>query len=493
MSSIVIAGDTSGSVTLQAPAVSGSTVLNLPATSGTIQASGAGYTTNGVAYATSATGLATGSALTFDGTNFATTGKSFSASVGVGTNLYAGIGMSGGGDNAFWRAYATHIWQNVTDPSTATTGTELMRLNTTGLGIGTSSPYAKIQVAQSSSTLPVNWIYRGNQTLDNNLPTTYGFPYLHIGRSEYRVGSLQTIGFGYVSANGGNPPAEIGYLCATVSGETYGDLVFATRSVTTNTAATERTRIDSSGRLIIQNGPLTTSTSSVKGLQMYFDATNNQAYIYSTQSGVANYPLNVNASTLALGSSLTTFSISGVEAGRFDSSGNLLVGTTTTLGNGFAFQPNGSDTNVPLLSVNGNSSSNTLASFRLWSTSLSQNQFYVGYGGTIYARSTSITGLSDISEKENIRDLETGINTVLALQPRRFDWKNGSGENVAGFIAQEVQSVLPDLVESYKVSEDETKLGLKMGDMIPTLVKAIQEQQALITSLTERITALEGV
>ena len=68
MSSIVIAGDTSGSVTLQAPAVSGSTTLNLPATSGTIQASGAGYTTNGVAYATSATGLVTGSALTFDGT-----------------------------------------------------------------------------------------------------------------------------------------------------------------------------------------------------------------------------------------------------------------------------------------------------------------------------------------------------------------------------------------------------------------------------------------
>ena len=69
MSSIIIAGDTSGSVTLQAPAVSGSTVLNLPATSGTIQASGAGYTTNGVAYATSATGLTTGSALTFDGSS----------------------------------------------------------------------------------------------------------------------------------------------------------------------------------------------------------------------------------------------------------------------------------------------------------------------------------------------------------------------------------------------------------------------------------------
>lgn len=69
MSSIVIAGDTSGSVTLQAPAVAGSTVLNLPATSGTIQTSGAGYTTNGVAYASSASALTTGSALIFNGTN----------------------------------------------------------------------------------------------------------------------------------------------------------------------------------------------------------------------------------------------------------------------------------------------------------------------------------------------------------------------------------------------------------------------------------------
>jgi hypothetical protein len=69
MSSIVIAGDTSGSVTLQAPAVSGSTILTLPATSGTVQTSGAGYTTNGVAFASSTSVLATGSALSFDGTN----------------------------------------------------------------------------------------------------------------------------------------------------------------------------------------------------------------------------------------------------------------------------------------------------------------------------------------------------------------------------------------------------------------------------------------
>jgi len=70
MSSIVIAGDTSGSVTLQAPAVAGATILTLPATSGTVQTSGAGYTTNGVAFASSTSVLATGSALQFNGSQF---------------------------------------------------------------------------------------------------------------------------------------------------------------------------------------------------------------------------------------------------------------------------------------------------------------------------------------------------------------------------------------------------------------------------------------
>jgi len=84
----------------------------------------------------------------------------------------------------------------------------------------------------------------------------------------------------------------------------------------------------------------------------------------------------------------------------------------------------------------------------------------------------------------------------LALKPRRFDWKNGDAQNVAGFIAQEVQEVLPELVTDYVYNQDEegnnvTKKSLKMGDILPTLVKAIQEQQAIIETLTARITALE--
>jgi hypothetical protein len=128
----------------------------------------------------------------------------------------------------------------------------------------------------------------------------------------------------------------------------------------------------------------------------------------------------------------------------------------------------------------------------LYSTGAGAYRFYVADGGTIYATSTSITGISDASLKENIRDLETGLSEVMALKPRRFDWKNGDAQNVAGFVAQEVAEVLPELVSDYAYSksddgDDIIKKSLRMGDMLPTLVKAIQELKAEVDSLKAQL------
>jgi hypothetical protein len=70
MSSIVVSGDTSGAVTLSAPAVAGTVTVTLPAASGTM-ASLASVTANGVAYLNGSKVLTTGSALVFNGSNFA--------------------------------------------------------------------------------------------------------------------------------------------------------------------------------------------------------------------------------------------------------------------------------------------------------------------------------------------------------------------------------------------------------------------------------------
>jgi hypothetical protein len=119
-------------------------------------------------------------------------------------------------------------------------------------------------------------------------------------------------------------------------------------------------------------------------------------------------------------------------------------------------------------------------------------KFYVMGNGQIHSTSQSISGISDVRLKENITDIDTGLAEIMALQPRRFDWKDGGGTVLAGFVAQEVESVLPDLIGNFKHDDFEDAKSLRMGDILPTLVKAMQEQQALIEALTARITGLEG-
>jgi len=182
--------------------------------------------------------------------------------------------------------------------------------------------------------------------------------------------------------------------------------------------------------------------------------------------------------------------IAFTQAMTLDASGNLLVGKTapnTAAGVGVEFRPGGTISAVVSGSTNASGDS-----YDLYSTGAAAYRFYVGFGGTVYATSTSITAISDISLKENIRPLETGLAEVLALQPRRFDWKNGDGVGVAGFIAQEVIDVLPDLVSDYKYSDEETKKGLKMGDMIPTLVKAIKELSSQVSDLSAELNELKA-
>jgi hypothetical protein len=205
--------------------------------------------------------------------------------------------------------------------------------------------------------------------------------------------------------------------------------------------------------------------------------------------GANDMPGRLVFSTTADGASSPT------ERMRISSSGwvSLKTGTNSVANAGnIYFNPDGNATNVPFVGVGGASSSNGDVCHAVYSTSLGQYQFYVGYGGTVYARSTSISSLSDQREKQNIQDLDAGLSEILALRPRRFDWKDGSGQNIAGFIAQEVELVLPDLVEDYQFNESETRKSLKMGDIIPALVKAIQEQQAVIVELQAKVAALES-
>jgi hypothetical protein len=107
---------------------------------------------------------------------------------------------------------------------------------------------------------------------------------------------------------------------------------------------------------------------------------------------------------------------------------------------------------------------------------------------------------SDYRLKENITTLDNGLSRILQLPVYRFSFKEGTmsfneGKIVDGFLAHELADVVPEAVfgEKDAVFEDgsDNYQTVDQSKVVPLLVAAIQEQQALIQSLTDRITALE--
>ena len=192
------------------------------------------------------------------------------------------------------------------------------------------------------------------------------------------------------------------------------------------------------------------------------------------------------------------FQIGGTERMRIDSSGNLLVGTTNSAGSngiGVKLHPTGG-----VYCVGSSALSDTYNYFNITAGAY---RFYVTNSGVINATSTSITAISDQRLKENVRPLDLGLAEVMALQPRRFDWIEGKGQDkkdAVGFIAQEFETVLPNSVGTSKAGEDGIEYkNINYEELVPTLVKAIQEQQAIIKdlrteldSLKSEVTALKG-
>ncbi len=167
-----------------------------------------------------------------------------------------------------------------------------------------------------------------------------------------------------------------------------------------------------------------------------------------------------------------------------DASGNLLVGKTVLSGTTLGVQ----------LGVNGAVASgmveqtNAALNLLVYSTGAAASRFYVGMGGTVFATSTTISAISDARLKENVQDLDVGLDAVLALKPRKFDWKAGKGKDIKGdrgFIAQEFETVFPNLVDEWKdpAPEGETPYKSVRADLIPVLVKAIQELTARVQTL----------
>ncbi len=112
----------------------------------------------------------------------------------------------------------------------------------------------------------------------------------------------------------------------------------------------------------------------------------------------------------------------------------------------------------------------------------------------VYATNGTIQ-TSDARMKKDIKDLPYGLNEVMKLQPIIYKWKDEKmgDDNNLGFVAQDLQQVVKEVVvdhttrfnpETQKMETTKNDvLGVKYSELIPVLVKAIQEQQEQITTL----------
>jgi len=181
-----------------------------------------------------------------------------------------------------------------------------------------------------------------------------------------------------------------------------------------------------------------------------------------------------------------TFTTGGTtERMRITSAGALCLGGTSTIA-GYVFTMYHTDTNGMAYKYNGTSEANS-CSFQNGNGQV--GRIYTSGSNTTYSTS------SDYRLKENIVSMTGALDKVALLNPVTYTWKV-DGTNGQGFIAHELQAVVPDCVGGTKDAVDAegnpVYQDVDTSYLVATLTAAIQEQQALITSLTARITALEG-
>jgi hypothetical protein len=320
----------------------------------------------------------------------------------------------------------------------ATNGSERMRIDSSGnVGIGTSSPTTRLSVVSATNA--------GISVNDGTVNTI-------IYNSTGGVGSIGTTT---------NHPVDFyANNSARMRLDTSGNVGIGT----TNTAPANGTGlvVGSSGsiaRIDMRNS--TTGLASGDGTSFYLSG--NDFTIENRETGF-----------VAFATSLT-------ERMRIDSSGNLLL---TTAGN--YFQLKSAST---LFNISAQAGGNDF----LRITANGTQRFQFNDIGAAYNSTGTWGTISDARLKENIVDATSKLDKVNQLRVVNYNLKSDPDVKQIGFIAQEIEQVFPSLVDNLdEDGEGGYFKSVKTTVLIPILVKAIQEQQAIITDLKSRIEALEN-
>jgi hypothetical protein len=221
----------------------------------------------------------------------------------------------------------------------------------------------------------------------------------------------------------------------------------------------------------------------------------------SGTSGTVKFVMGLDAPggatvTAAIGTASNhalSFGTNSAERMRLDASGNLLVGTTGTVYSGkisVSFDGNGGAGSQGIALIDTNASLS--GDYALFVNSSGNVAGRITHNGTT---TVAYTTSSDYRLKEDIHPMTGALAKVSALKPVTYEWKDDQSAS-EGFIAHELAEVCPQAVVGTKDAVDEDGnpkyQGIDTSFLVATLTAAIQEQQTLIQSLTDRISQLEA-
>jgi hypothetical protein len=472
MASVVIAGNTSGTVTLSAPDISGSTVLTLPTTSGTL------VTTAGGSTVPFALGSAASPSITFTG----------DTNTGIFSPGADTIGFAEG-------------------------GAEVARFDSSGnFGIGTTGPRGLLDLNNSRGAK----VYFGTAGTIGETQSNAGD---YIANNLFvSAESAGTITYTKITNDVGN----------TILQDFSRGITFYTgatgNSGTTGTLNNfERMRIDSSGRVGI--GTSSPGSYDSSSLMAVASNSNTSITIASGSTGLGQILFANGTSVPNIynglirydhnGNSMSFFTNGGNQRMILDNAGNLMIGTATSRNQRLqVVAPSGVGTLGLQVGANGNGGIDWYNASGGYVASVIVNAGSVAYNTT-----------SDYRLKENVSPMTGALAKVSALKPVTWSWKN-TGEQAEGFIAHELAEVCPDAVsgqkdatkiEQYEISpavlatydEEGNELtpavkavmgerevpvyqGIDTSFLVATLTAAIQEQQAIINEQASTIAAFEA-
>ena len=250
--------------------------------------------------------------------------------------------------------------------------------------------------------------------------------------------------------------------------------------ITFNTNNAERMRIDSSGNVGIgtssPSGKLTVAGAITNNVASGISFTSISSTTTMVMGNVSGVPYLQAYNSTGANSGMAFYNYSS-EAMRIDSSGNLLVGTTTVSAVGSRLSIKGSAVVWGCGPTSGNDS------FFVYNAS--NVGVYLGNGGTSWSSS------SDERLKTDLIPIENGLDKVISLRSVTGRFKTDEvGTSRSFLIAQDVQVVLPEAVS---VQDDELgTLGVAYTEVIPLLVASIKELKAIIDTQQEQINSLLG-